>query len=72
LAQFRQRFDRIASMVGDDRALQLADRRVERPQLRKQNPQRRLDDRRKVGGGSRRLAIIMHAMLRDGTEFAPA
>src|SRR3984957_5955843 len=47
----RQPADRIASMVGDDRALELVDRRVERPQLRKQNPQRRLDHRRKVGGG---------------------
>ena len=37
-------------MVGDDRALELVDRRVER-QLRKQNLQRRLDHRRKVGGG---------------------
>src|ERR1700722_4308889 len=47
----RQPADRIASMVGDDRALELVDRRVERPQMRKQNPERRLDHRRKVGGG---------------------
>src|SRR3984957_2082664 len=47
----RQPADWIASMVGDDRALRLVDRRVERPQLCKQNPQRRLDHRRKVGGG---------------------
>ena len=40
-------------MVGDDRALELVDRRVERPQLRKQNPQRRLDHRRKVGAAIR-------------------
>src|SRR6202042_2220934 len=33
----RQSADRIASMVGDDRALELVARRVERPQLRKQN-----------------------------------
>src|ERR1700733_10726116 len=38
-------------MVGDDRALGLVGRRVERPQLRKQNSQRRLDHRRKVRGG---------------------
>src|ERR1700733_1218252 len=47
----RQSADRIASMVGDDRALELVGRRVERPQLRKQNSQRRLDHRRKVRGG---------------------
>src|SRR6202046_1215618 len=47
----RQSADRIASMVGDDRALELVGRRVERPQLRKQNSQRRLEHRRKVGGG---------------------
>ena len=46
-----QAADRIASVVGDNRALELVDRRVERPQLRKQNPERRLDHRRKVGGG---------------------
>ena len=37
-------------MVGDDRALQLVDRRVEKPALREQNPLGRLDHRRKAGG----------------------
>ena len=47
----RQSAGRIASMVGDDRALELVGRRVERPQLRKQNSQRRPAHRRKVRGG---------------------